>query len=45
MDSDRQLLTRAIGRISANGGTAMYDTVAEAIPLAQRDRIARRRCW
>ena len=24
--SDRQLLTRAIGRISANGGTAMYDT-------------------
>ena len=34
--SDRQLLTRAIGRISANGGTAMYDTIAEAIPLAQR---------
>jgi Ca-activated chloride channel homolog len=34
--TDRQLLTRAIGRISANGGTAMYDTVAEAIPLAQQ---------
>jgi Ca-activated chloride channel homolog len=34
--SDRQLLTRAIGRISANGGTAMYDTIAEAIPLAQQ---------
>jgi VWFA-related protein len=34
--SDRQLLTRAISRISANGGTAMYDTIAEAIPLAQR---------
>ena len=34
--TDRQLLTRAIGRISANGGTAMYDTIAEAIPLAQR---------
>src|SRR4030095_16244028 len=34
--ADRQLLTRAIGRISANGGTAMYDTVAEAIPLAQQ---------
>jgi len=34
--SDRQLLTRAIGRITPNGGTAMYDTIAEAIPLAQR---------
>jgi Ca-activated chloride channel homolog len=34
--ADRQLLTRAIGRISANGGTAMYDTIAEAIPLAQQ---------
>jgi Ca-activated chloride channel homolog len=33
---DRQLLTRALGRITPNGGTAMYDTVAEAIPLAQR---------
>jgi Ca-activated chloride channel homolog len=34
--SDRSLLTRALGRISANGGTAMYDTVAEAIPLTQQ---------
>jgi len=34
--SDRQLLTRALGRISPNGGTAMYDTIAEAIPLAQQ---------
>jgi Ca-activated chloride channel family protein len=33
---DRQVLTRALGRITPNGGTAMYDTVAEAIPLAQR---------
>ena len=33
---DRQLLSRALGRISPNGGTAMYDAVAEAIPLAQR---------
>jgi VWFA-related protein len=30
---DRQLLTRALGRIVPNGGTAMYDAVAEAIPL------------
>ena len=34
--TDRQMLTRALGRITANGGTAMYDTVAEAIPLAQQ---------
>ncbi|MBI3399955.1 MAG: VWA domain-containing protein [Acidobacteria bacterium] len=34
--TDRQLLTRALGRLTANGGTAMYDAVAEAIPLAQK---------
>src|SRR6266571_1368303 len=34
--SDRQLVSRALGRITPNGGTAMYDTVADAIPLAQR---------
>lgn len=30
---DRQQLARALGRIEPNGGTAMYDAVAEAIPL------------
>jgi VWFA-related protein len=30
---DRQLLSRALARLSPNGGTAMYDAVAEAIPL------------
>jgi Ca-activated chloride channel homolog len=34
--TDRQLLSRALGRIAPNGGTAMYDAVIEAIPLAQR---------
>jgi Ca-activated chloride channel family protein len=34
--TDRALLTRALSRITASGGTAMYDTVAEAIPLAQQ---------
>jgi Ca-activated chloride channel homolog len=34
--ADRRLLSRALGRITPNGGTAMYDTVAEAVPLAQR---------
>jgi len=34
--TDRQLISRALGRLTPNGGTAMYDTVAEAIPLTQR---------
>jgi len=34
--SDRQLISRALYRLAPNGGTAMYDAVAEAIPLAQR---------
>jgi Ca-activated chloride channel family protein len=33
--SDRSLLSRALGRLVPNGGTAMYDAVAEAIPLAE----------
>lgn len=32
---DRRSLSRTLGSIRPNGGTAMYDTVAEAIPLAQ----------
>jgi Ca-activated chloride channel family protein len=32
--TDRQVLTRALGRITPGGGTAMYDAVAESIPLA-----------
>lgn len=36
--TDRQQLTRALGRVSPNGGTAMYDGVAEAIPLAESGR-------
>ncbi len=34
--NDRQRLLGAIDRITPNGGTAMYDTVAQAIPLAQQ---------
>jgi Ca-activated chloride channel family protein len=33
--TDRQLISRALGRISPNGATALYDAVAAAIPLAQ----------
>ena len=33
--TDRASITRALGAIQARGGTAMYDTVAEAIPMTQ----------
>ena len=33
---DRNLLTRALNRLDANGGTAMYDAVSDALPLAQQ---------
>jgi Ca-activated chloride channel family protein len=32
--TDRLAVTQALGRITPNGGTAMYDAVAEAVPLA-----------
>jgi VWFA-related protein len=33
--TDRKRLTRAVARLNAGGGTAMYDAVAEAVPMAQ----------
>jgi VWFA-related protein len=33
---DRRAVGRMLGSIKANGGTAMYDAVAAAVPLAQR---------
>jgi len=33
--NDRDRLAASIGRIHPNGGTAMYDAVAEAVPMAQ----------
>jgi VWFA-related protein len=33
---NRELLSRALGRIAPNGGTAMYDAVADAVPMAQQ---------
>jgi Ca-activated chloride channel homolog len=36
--TDRQLIARALDRLSPAGGTAMYDTVSDAIPLAQRGK-------
>jgi Ca-activated chloride channel family protein len=32
---DRRLVSQALGAVKPNGGTAIYDTVAEAVPLAQ----------
>ena len=32
---DRRAVGQALGTVKPNGGTAIYDTVAEAIPLAQ----------
>lgn len=36
--TDRRLISRAMQRIDANGGTAMYDAIAEALPIAGSGR-------
>jgi VWFA-related protein len=36
--TDRRRISAELGRIQPRGGTAMYDTVAEAVPLAQTGR-------
>jgi VWFA-related protein len=36
--TDRRRISSELGRISPRGGTAMYDTVAEAVPMAQSGR-------
>lgn len=33
--NDRNRISRALARVRPNGGTAMYDAVAEAVPMAQ----------
>lgn len=33
--SDRRALSWSLGRVNPNGGTAMYDAVVEAVPMAQ----------
>jgi Ca-activated chloride channel homolog len=40
--TDRQLIARALGRLTADGGTAMYDAVVEALPLAARGRYPKK---
>jgi VWFA-related protein len=36
--TDRRLISRAVGRVSPNGGTAMYDAIADALPIAASGR-------
>src|SRR5205814_10112832 len=40
--TDRQRLSRALDRVTPNGGTAMYDTVAEALPLAEEGQFRKK---
>jgi Ca-activated chloride channel homolog len=40
--TNRPALSRAIRRINANGGTAMYDAIAESVPLAQTGQNRKR---
>jgi Ca-activated chloride channel family protein len=40
--TDRQLIGRALGRLTPNGGTALYDAVVEALPLAARGRFQKK---
>ena len=36
--ADRELLSRSLRRVNPSGGTAMYDAVGEAVPMAQGGR-------
>jgi Ca-activated chloride channel homolog len=40
--TNRELLARALGHISPNGGTALYDAVIEAIPLTRDGKNAKK---
>ncbi len=40
--TDRQRLSRVVRRVQANGGTAMYDAIAESVPLAQTGQHRKR---
>ena len=40
--TERELIGRALGRLTPNGGTALYDTVVQAIPLAARGRFPKK---
>jgi hypothetical protein len=35
---DRRAISRAVGQVTAAGGTAMYDAIAQALPIAADGR-------
>src|SRR4029434_5055439 len=39
---DRRAISRAVGQVTAGGGTAMYDAIAQALPIAGGGRHMRR---
>jgi Ca-activated chloride channel family protein len=40
--TDRLRLSRVLDRVTPNGGTAMYDAVSEAVPLAQEGQFRKK---
>jgi VWFA-related protein len=40
--TDREILGRALDRLTPSGGTAMYDAVAEALPLAEQGQFRKK---
>ena len=40
--NDRRVMSRAVRNLSAHGGTALYDGVAEAVPIAQSGRNSKK---
>jgi len=40
--TDRRAISRAVSRASANGGTALYDAIADGVPMADVGRHAKK---
>jgi Ca-activated chloride channel family protein len=40
--TDRRAISRAVARVTAGGGTAMYDAIADAVPLASSGRHSKK---
>jgi Ca-activated chloride channel family protein len=40
--TDRQAVSRALNRLTPHGGTALYDAVAEAVPMVQRGQFRKK---
>jgi Ca-activated chloride channel family protein len=40
--TDRRLISRAVARVAPAGGTAMYDAVADAVPLASNGKHSKK---